>query len=159
MNTVAVKKPVVVLIHGAFHRPVHFLNLILQLENAGYPTTAPALPSCGWDADVSSASLDDATNAVNAAVKPYLDDGREILLVGHSLGGIIMTEVAVGETVDDRKRRGERGGVAAVLFLAAYASRARNVSAKSVTYGDAPVDPAALPDWFELKVNPFTFCA
>lgn len=54
-------KPGVVLVHGAWHSPWHFENIITELEREGYMVEAPAQPSVSTKAVENSLAKDIAT--------------------------------------------------------------------------------------------------
>ncbi|KAH8881876.1 alpha/beta-hydrolase [Thozetella sp. PMI_491] len=154
MTAPAPDKPVVVIVHGAWHRPLHYLTLVLQLQAAGYTTVVPELPFAGWGPDVVKSTTDDSIEAVKAALKPFLDMGKEVIVVGHSFGGIPAAQAVAGETVEDRKARGEAGGVKAIVFLAAYANPAADMSVlDAVNTGKTPEELTAVPSWWGVQEN------
>lgn len=81
----------VVLVHGAWHGAWAWGPLVPHLEAAGLTVTAVALPSTGGDGDLAA----DA-EVVRGALAAL--DGPAIL-VGHSYGGIVISEAATPETV------------------------------------------------------------
>jgi pimeloyl-ACP methyl ester carboxylesterase len=92
----------VVLVHGAFHGAWCWEPLVTRLDAAGRSTVAVDLPS------VSSAraSLADDVACVRAALDAV--DG-EALLVGHSYGGVVVTDA------------GRHPAVAHIAYLTAFA--------------------------------------
>ena len=90
-------RPTIVLVHGAFANAASFAKLIPLLRAKGFTVVASHLPLSGLADDV-------------VAVRRTLDmqDGP-VLLVGHSWGGAVITQVGV-----DPK-------VAGLVYVAAYA--------------------------------------
>lgn len=118
----AIAKPIIILAHGAWHRPLHYLSLIEPLRSQGYTVVAPPLPTTGYDTtSLANATFADGVLAIRTAMQPYLEAGRDIVVVAHSHGGILATDSVVGETVQDRQQRGEAGGVKAMVYIAAFA--------------------------------------
>lgn len=91
---------VVVLVHGAWHHPWHWHQLVRRLEPRVRVATVD-LPSC-------NGSLGDLHNDA-AAVRTTLDGFQNVLLVAHSYGGIPATEGAAGHPAVRR-----------MIFLSAY---------------------------------------
>ncbi|MFI9559393.1 alpha/beta hydrolase [Nonomuraea endophytica] len=91
-------KPTVVLVHGAFADASGFNDTIALLQAAGFPTIAPANPlrDAAGDAAYISSVLGTITGPV--------------ILVGHSYGGIVITNAARGHT-----------NVKALVYLGAFA--------------------------------------
>ncbi len=77
-------KPTIVIEHGAFANASGWTNVIRRLKRAGYPVLAPANPLRGVASD--SAYLE----SVLATIR------TPIVLVGHSYGGAVITNAAVG---------------------------------------------------------------
>ncbi|MEU2226773.1 MULTISPECIES: alpha/beta hydrolase [unclassified Streptomyces] len=79
------KKPTVVLVHGAFADASSWNGVIKRLEHEGYPVVAPANPLRGLGSDAAY------IHSVLASVK------GPVVLVGHSYGGAVISEAAVGD--------------------------------------------------------------
>jgi pimeloyl-ACP methyl ester carboxylesterase len=78
-------KPTIVLVHGAFADASGWTDVVARLQARGYPTIAPANPLRGLPSD-------------SAYIKSVIDqiDGP-LILVGHSYGGMVITNAAVGD--------------------------------------------------------------
>ncbi|GAA3785747.1 alpha/beta fold hydrolase [Streptomyces chiangmaiensis] len=90
-------KPTVVLVHGGFADASCWNGVIEQLQHAGYPTLAPANPLRSLPTD--AAYLASVLQSVSGP----------IVLVGHSYGGGVITNAAVGIP-----------GVKALVYIAAF---------------------------------------
>jgi pimeloyl-ACP methyl ester carboxylesterase len=83
-------KPVIVLEHGAWADGSSWDQVVANLQAAGYTVYVPPNPLRGVAAD--SAYLNDfLTQNTNLAGKP-------VVLVGHSYGGFVITNAAVGDS-------------------------------------------------------------
>ena len=91
-------KPTIVLVHGAFADASGWNEVIRRLVRDGYPALAPANPLRGVDTD--SAYLASVLASVTGP----------IVLVGHSYGGVIITNAATGNA-----------SVKALVYVAAFA--------------------------------------
>ena len=91
-------KPTVVLVHGAFADASGWGDVIDSLDRRGYPVIAPANPLRGVSADAAY------MRAVLAEIK------GPIVLVGHSYGGVVITNAATGNP-----------NVKALVYVAAFA--------------------------------------
>jgi pimeloyl-ACP methyl ester carboxylesterase len=91
-------KPTVVLVHGAFADASGWNDVIDSLDRQGYPVIAPANPLRGVSADAAY------MRAVLAEIK------GPIVLVGHSYGGVVITNAATGNP-----------NVKALVYVAAFA--------------------------------------
>ncbi len=91
-------KPTVVLVHGAFADASGWSEVIDRLDRRGYPVIAPANPLRGVSADA----------AYMRAVLGEIEG--PIVLVGHSYGGMVITNAATGNP-----------NVKALVYIAAFA--------------------------------------
>lgn len=100
-------RPVIVLVHGAWMGAAIWDRTAAALRAEGFEVLAPELPAHGADpTPPEAATLDLYVRAVLAAI----GDRRDVVLVGHSFGGIVAA--AVAEAAAERLRR--------LIFLAAY---------------------------------------
>ncbi|KAH7034792.1 Alpha/beta hydrolase fold-1 [Microdochium trichocladiopsis] len=119
------EKPVILLVHGAWHAPGYYKGLINPLRKAGYTVVAPALATAGADDSILGKTLFDDVKRCEEALAPYLPaeegkDGREVVVVAHSYGGIPGTQFCAGNTVAERAARGLKGGVKSIVYLTGY---------------------------------------
>lgn len=122
-------KPIIVIVHGAFHPPIYYRKLIEPLRAQGYTVLAPALPTTGLDDSVAGTTYVDDVRRIYESLLPLLDEeGREAVVVGHSQGGIAASAATEGQTVAERKARGLGGGIKAVVYIAAVALPERGLS-------------------------------
>ena len=91
-------KPTVVLVHGSFTDASSWSRVIPGLQQRGYPVIAEANPLRGIATD--SAYLKNLLAQIKGPV----------VLVGHSYGGIVITNAAIGNP-----------NVKALVFVAAFA--------------------------------------
>lgn len=137
-------KPVIILVHGGWHRPIHYLNVIEGLRELGYTVEAPALPTtgpCGLsDEELCKVTLDDDVRAVRETMEPYLEQGLEVVMLAHSYGGIVITSTMHGFTLRDRAAQGLAGGVKTAVYMAALAPLGPG-------FDTLEVAGATLPDW------------
>jgi pimeloyl-ACP methyl ester carboxylesterase len=120
-------RPTIVLVHGAFAESSSWNGVIGLLEKDGYTVVAAANPLRGVRSDA------DAVASVVSSIK------TPVVLVGHSYGGSVISEAAVGQS-----------NVRALVYVAAFAPDAgETASALSgkfpgSTLGAALADPVPL---------------
>ncbi|MBO3751909.1 alpha/beta hydrolase [Streptosporangiaceae bacterium NEAU-GS5] len=91
-------KPTIVLVHGAFADSSGWNGVIARLQNAGYPVIAAANPLRDLTGDAAYVS-----SVISTISGP-------VVLVGHSYGGEVITNAAVGHS-----------NVKALVYVAAFA--------------------------------------
>jgi pimeloyl-ACP methyl ester carboxylesterase len=108
------RKPTIVLVHGAFSSPASWEKVAHALHKDGYETAAPALElqSVAGDVSIVRATLDSITG--------------EKILVGHSYGGFVISNAALGRT-----------DVLGLVYTAAYVPDAGE-SSQSLNAGYRP---------------------
>src|SRR3954466_7716202 len=89
------EKPTILLIQGSFQTPLVYSPLATQLRSLGYPTIHPPLPSC-TDVDAPALPcttlLDDAAAVRQELIRQIEDNGKLVVVVMHSYGGLVGSE-------------------------------------------------------------------
>jgi pimeloyl-ACP methyl ester carboxylesterase len=97
-----------VLVHGAWLGAWSWDKVARRIEQAGHKVLIPELPGHGQDqTPVSEISLESYVDKVGKLVE---QQAEPVILVGHSMGGIVISTLA--ERMPDR--------IAALIYLAAY---------------------------------------
>jgi pimeloyl-ACP methyl ester carboxylesterase len=123
----------VLLVHGAWHGAWCWAALQTELERRGVPSLAIDLPGHGLSTEPLADLVTDA-DAVAGALALLAERGRDdVVLVGHSYGGAVITEAA-----------GDATNVAHLVYVAAFALDA----GESVMglLGSLPPEPTPLAD-------------
>lgn len=101
-----------ILIHGAWHGAWSWDKVIPLLEAKGHKAIAIDLPGHGKNIGrTSDVSLDDYVNAVISTIN---DQDGKVILVGHSMSGIVISQVA--EKLGKKK-------ISALIYLDAFLPR------------------------------------
>lgn len=120
------EKPVFLLAHGAWHPSRLYDPLKDAFAKLGYTLAVPALPTTGayakditWEADV---------EAILQTAEPLFAQGKKIVLIGHSYGGIPACIATRENGVAERQARGLEGGFIHIGFLSAFAMPSKGIS-------------------------------
>ncbi|KAI9708237.1 MAG: hypothetical protein M1820_004191 [Bogoriella megaspora] len=113
------KNPTIVIVHGAWHRPPMYDGLVSIFKSASYDAVVPALPSCN-SPDPATATCQKDTDVVRDAILILLDEGKDVLVVAHSYGGIPAGGAAKGLGKGQRKKEGKKGGVIGMVYVSAF---------------------------------------
>ncbi|CAI7675493.1 unnamed protein product [Penicillium pancosmium] len=116
----ASQKPVIFVVPGAFHRPIHYRKIIGLLRVEGYEVISIDLVVCGDEVDPESSFFDDGA-AVRKLLIPFLDKGRKAVIVSHSYGSMPTSVIVEGLTLAERAEQGLQGGIVGVISLAGFA--------------------------------------
>ncbi|CZR62874.1 uncharacterized protein PAC_12771, partial [Phialocephala subalpina] len=120
---------------GNRHTPECFQNIIPKFEALSYPTAYVNLATVGGH-NPAATHLDDVI-AIHAVTVPLMNEGKEIMLVPHSYGGIPVCASIEGQTVAERSARGEKGGITSVFFIASFALERKGMSCTETFAADA----------------------
>ena len=124
-------KPTVVLVHGAFADASGWSGVIDELHRDGYPVIAPANPLRDLEGDA------DYLASVLATIP------GPVILVGHSYGGAVITNAAVG-----------RPNVKALVYIAAFApDEGESILGLTSKYPGSKLPAAASPRPYPLPTG------
>jgi pimeloyl-ACP methyl ester carboxylesterase len=114
-------KPVIVLVPGAWHRPQHLHKVIDGLEKSGYEAYGVALVSV--DSKPPVTSWDKDAEAVREVIVRNLDADKDVIVIAHSYGGMVMSEAVKGLGKKAREEQGLKAGVLRLIYMCAIAPR------------------------------------
>lgn len=128
----------VVICHGSYHTPALYQPLVNALKNKVIPTYCPQLPTSDLAqlnvGDVNNPDFDrgppeggypqgdkDAQVVLDILTPLVEEQGKDVLLIGHSSGGWTATEVARPCLhAKTRKEKGLKGGVIGILYIGGF---------------------------------------
>lgn len=114
-------RPSILLIPGSFALP-DFYDIVVDAATAqGYSIKALHLPSVGLSTlngrpGVLPTMYDDAAFIAGEAEK-LADEGKDVLLIGHSYGGVPVTQSLKGLSIKERQKQGKAGGVVGLAYI------------------------------------------
>jgi pimeloyl-ACP methyl ester carboxylesterase len=89
----ALKPSTVVLVHGAWHGGWCWTKLIPSLRAAGHQVFSPTLTGLGERSHLLSPEVNLTTHIKDTAAVLEYEDLHNVMLVGHSYGGMVITGV------------------------------------------------------------------
>ncbi|KAJ5606123.1 hypothetical protein N7510_008904 [Penicillium lagena] len=143
------QKPIVVIVPGAFHKPIHYRKITALLRSQGHEVIPYDLASCGDNVDPEVTFIDEAAE-IQKKLVPLLDEGREAVIFSHSYGSLPATHSTEGLTAVERAEKGLKGGIIGVVNLAGFAFPARGVG----ILGDDTIVP---PQPYQSVENGITY--
>jgi pimeloyl-ACP methyl ester carboxylesterase len=118
ITKMSLPKPTILLIPGAWHRGSTFEPVAALLRTQGYPVETITLLSVGGP--TSTTVADDAAYIQKRYLDDLISQEKEVVVVMHSYGGIPGTESVQGRTRRDIAAQGKKGGVVALVYMAAF---------------------------------------
>lgn len=111
-------KPVIVFAPGAWHSASCYDKIRNSLRTDGWETEAVEYPSVGAEPPTKHMAEDAA--AIRAVLIPLVEQGKEIILVVHSYGGVPGASAIQGLGWKQRAKEGKTGGISILVYLAAF---------------------------------------
>ncbi|KAM0345676.1 hypothetical protein ACHAPU_006331 [Fusarium lateritium] len=122
------ERPVIAIVHGAWHRPSHYKAFAESLTKKGFTVLQPLNATSGNEEDIKGKTHLDDVEAIRKALQPDLDNGKRIVLVCHSYGGIPGSAAAEGYQVHEREGTGLSGGISHIVYITSFALPAKGLS-------------------------------
>ena len=111
-------KPSIVIVPGSFAPPSIYTFLNQKLTSYGYETITISLPSVGTKDEASGVTLNDDALRIQETTERLADEGKDILLMMHSYGGVPGSESAKNLSKIERENEGKNGGIVKLLYMA-----------------------------------------
>lgn len=147
------KKPTIVVVAGAWQNTKCYDSLRAAFASSGYESVCRSPPSTTLphgDTDLAA----DANFMRDDILQPLLAEGKDVVLLMHSFGGVYGGASVSGLSKTEREKEGQKGGVVALVYMAAAC-----VPSGMTTLERMGVGEDLLP-WVELDVGfPFSFLA
>lgn len=114
-------KPSILLVPGSFSLPSLYDNVVNAVAEKGYEIHALHHPSVGLAPGVAregtpATMYDDAAH-IATEIEKLADEGKDVVLVAHSYGGVPTTESTKGLGKKERLAQGKVGGVVRLAYL------------------------------------------
>ncbi|MCJ1384566.1 hypothetical protein MMC17_007683 [Xylographa soralifera] len=140
-------KPSILLVPDSFTLPELYDPIVNAVAAKGYEIQALHLPSVGLKTGPREGpppSMYEDAALIAKEVEKLADEGKDVLLIAHSYGGIPATESTKGLGAEERQKDGKKGGIVALAYITALVP-ALGVSAMGVLAGVPPESQLLLP--------------
>ncbi|PTD13461.1 hypothetical protein FCULG_00004956 [Fusarium culmorum] len=114
----AVMKPAVVIIPGNFSLPSFWSTIQQLVQDKGYPVEVVGLKSSREETVDPAPGLADDVEEATLVLNRHIDQGKDVVLLMHSYGGMVGTEATRGLARDEREKADLKGGITHLVFLA-----------------------------------------
>ncbi|KAI9736599.1 MAG: hypothetical protein M1834_000803 [Cirrosporium novae-zelandiae] len=111
-------KPHIVFVPGAWHLPYAFDTVRKLLAEDGYLSEVPAFPSVG--AEPPTKTLNDDIHHVHEVLERLANQGKKIIVVVHSYGGLVGASAVKGLELSQRVKQGKDGSVIMLVYMSAF---------------------------------------
>ncbi|KAL9619434.1 MAG: hypothetical protein Q9160_005945 [Pyrenula sp. 1 TL-2023] len=115
----SIARPTIVLVHGSWHVPQHYDELVQKLQHAGFDVYCPLPPICDETKRLKSNMCSDVT-LVRDLVKSLIANSQQMVMLLHSYGDAVGTEAAQGLSITEQKAQGHSGGITHLIFMCGF---------------------------------------
>lgn len=173
LNMASPSNLAVVLCHGSYHTSAPYDPLLEALQARGIAAHCPQLPTSDLAklnvGDVESPDFDleppsggypqgkEDAEIIIDVLKPLVEAGKDVLLVGHSSGGWTATQAAQPDLqAKVRKGKGQAGGIIGILYIGAFIIP---VGESIFSFFQPKEGPAVVPPFVTFHVSQRQPCA
>ncbi|KAK5635334.1 hypothetical protein RRF57_011046 [Xylaria bambusicola] len=143
-------KPYFLLATGSFAPAYLYNNLVEQVKARGYDMKTIQLASVGLGPgqgrDTPPATMYDDAALIAQEAEALADEGREIILVAHSYGGMPATESTEGLSVQEWQKAGKKGGIVRLAYKTVAVATPGHSTAEALPAPPADQPPKLVPD-------------
>ncbi|TFB04656.1 hypothetical protein CCMA1212_003285 [Trichoderma ghanense] len=111
--------PTIVGVTGMWHPASCFEDLSAAFREKGYPFVSQDAPGILNEDPLNSTVDKDSESLRQNILLPLLAEGRDVVLLMHSYGGIYGSAAVDGLSVRERKKAGLKGGVTGLIYVTA----------------------------------------
>lgn len=112
-------KPVIAIVPGSFSNASSYYALVDKIQGLGYEAFVNNLPSASRHPPEEPASLQDDAGFFRSIFERLADQGKDVVVVMHSYGGLVGSEAVKGVAKADRQASGKPGGVVKLVYVTA----------------------------------------
>ncbi|KPI41920.1 uncharacterized protein AB675_5297 [Cyphellophora attinorum] len=118
LDTTTSSNPTIFVIPGGACPVVFYNDLVSTLTKQGFEAETHNLRSYTDDPkNAEPQGLTEDAAYMHEKIEALVDQGKEVVVVGHSYGGLVTTDAAHGLSKAERARAGKRGGIVRIIYL------------------------------------------
>ena len=116
-----VTKPTILILPGAWFSPSTYDAFISRLQHLSFPTAYAPYPSLDPSDPATADAATDTAAVLKGSLLPLIEDqGKDVVLVMHSYGGVPGSAAAKGLSKAQRGREGKLGGVVGLIHVSGF---------------------------------------
>ncbi|KAK6376368.1 hypothetical protein LTS17_006963 [Exophiala oligosperma] len=150
-------KPSILLVPGSFSFAGMYYPIQDAIKAQGYECFVNNLPSASRNPPEEPATLEDDAVFIRGVIEKIADQGKDIVVIAHSYGGVVATEAAKGVVKADRQANGKRGGIVKIAYLSAIVLPVGGSNFKN--QGDPPAALVEVGKDGFMKITGLEICA
>ncbi|KAG8665180.1 hypothetical protein FPOAC2_13671 [Fusarium poae] len=135
--------PTIVAVPGAWHTTASFEPVKKVLTQRGYHFVSQNAPGLY---DANGTCQDDAMSLRTKILLPLVDEGKDLVVLMHSYGGMYGSQAVQGLSKKEREQAGKKGGVTALIYVSAVTP----IEGKT-TLDMMGTDSKNLPSWVDYN--------
>lgn len=117
----AATKPTILLIPGAWFHPSTYDAFLSRLQHLSFPTAYASYPSLNPSHPASADAAADTETVLKRSLLPLIEtEGRDVVIVMHSYGGVPGSGAARGLSKVQRSGEGKKGGVVGLVHISGF---------------------------------------
>lgn len=113
------EKPAILIVPGSFSPASFYADLVAALQSHGYEVVAETLLSSARSPvrGEKAATMQEDAKFFHDIAEKLADQGKDVVIVTHSYGGIPGTECSKGLSKEERKAAGKPGGISRFVYV------------------------------------------
>jgi pimeloyl-ACP methyl ester carboxylesterase len=150
-------KSTFIFVHGAWHPAACWDKVIAELEPQGYKCIAPQMLFCGTPEPIDKIQV--CIDQLAEIIKAETSAGNDVVMVGHSFGGVSSSSAIKGFTAADASKLASNGSgkVIGIALMCAMICPTNSSFGKTYAHGEPKHDIIAAPTpdgWADLIGQP-----
>lgn len=143
-------KPTFVVVPGAWHSAEIYSATTKTLEAHGYQTIGLEMPSVG--AEPAHQDWNEDVQVIRHCLQKLIEkEEKYVIIVCHSVNGLVTSEAAKGLSTQDRKAQSLKGGIERLVYIMALAM--------PVGFQCWPAgDHSTVPNWMKMDKMVSGYC-
>lgn len=114
-------KPTILVLPGAWLNPSTYDAFISRLKHLSFPTAYASYPSLDPSNPATADAANDTVAVLEGSLLPLIaDEGKDVVIVMHSYGGVPGSSAARGLSKAQRSQEGKSGGVVGLIHISGF---------------------------------------
>lgn len=135
-------KPSILIVPGSFTPGHVYGNVMEKVAAKGYDIRGLQMPSVRLETESPTArkppSMYDDALFVASQAAALADDGKDVIIIAHSYGGVPTTECVKGLAKYERQKLGKQGGVVRLAYMTALVPALGSSASNVLDMGERP---------------------